>query len=162
MNRIIELVHGCCGPDLTDLTDLTHAHCAGPDLTGGGQPPHASQISHKSKPTMGNKASAPALPAAGGECKKSDKVGIKSGKKICCCCPETKQARDECVVFKGEGEWNHRVHNVCRKHSTYNCTGAEFYFIRGARRLSEERSCFGLTTLIRLELHSGVGLAFAG
>ena len=97
--------------------------------------------SHKSKPTMGNKASAPALPAAGGECKKSDKVGIKSGKKICCCCPETKQARDECVVYKGEGEWNHRVHNVCRKHSTYNCTGAEFYFIRGARHLSEERSC---------------------
>ena len=54
---------------------------------------------------MGNKASAPAAaPASGGECKKSDKVGIKSGKKICCCCPETKKARDECVVFKGEGE----------------------------------------------------------
>jgi len=32
----------------------------------------------------------------------SEKVGIKTGKKICCCCPETKQARDECVVFKGE------------------------------------------------------------
>ena len=30
------------------------------------------------------------------------KVGIKSGKKICCCCPETKKIRDECVVFKGE------------------------------------------------------------
>jgi cytochrome c oxidase assembly protein subunit 17 len=30
------------------------------------------------------------------------KVGIKTGKKICCCCPDTKQARDECVVFKGE------------------------------------------------------------
>jgi len=26
----------------------------------------------------------------------------KSGKKICCCCPETKKARDECVLFKGE------------------------------------------------------------
>eukprot|EP00563_Minutocellus_polymorphus_P004928 CAMPEP_0181045964 /NCGR_PEP_ID=MMETSP1070-20121207/14095_1 /TAXON_ID=265543 /ORGANISM="Minutocellus polymorphus, Strain NH13" /LENGTH=75 /DNA_ID=CAMNT_0023124541 /DNA_START=26 /DNA_END=253 /DNA_ORIENTATION=- len=51
---------------------------------------------------MGNKASTPAAPAGGGECKKSDKVGIKSGKKICCCCPETKQPRDECVVFKGE------------------------------------------------------------
>jgi hypothetical protein len=56
---------------------------------------------NESQPTMGNKASAPA-PAS--ECNKSDKVGIKSGKKICCCCPETKQARDECVVFKGEGE----------------------------------------------------------
>jgi cytochrome c oxidase assembly protein subunit 17 len=32
----------------------------------------------------------------------SQKVGIKSGKKICCCCPDTKKARDECVVFKGE------------------------------------------------------------
>ena len=58
---------------------------------------------------MGNKASAPAAPASGGECKKSDKVGIKSGKKICCCCPETKKARDECVVFKGEGESSSRA-----------------------------------------------------
>lgn len=30
------------------------------------------------------------------------KVGIKTGKRICCCCPETKKVRDECVVFKGE------------------------------------------------------------
>ena len=30
------------------------------------------------------------------------KVGIKTGKKICCCCPETKKARDECVLMKGE------------------------------------------------------------
>ena len=29
------------------------------------------------------------------------KVGIKTGKKICCCCPDTKKLRDECVVFKG-------------------------------------------------------------
>lgn len=26
----------------------------------------------------------------------------KSGKKICCSCPETKQKRDECVVQNGE------------------------------------------------------------
>jgi len=32
----------------------------------------------------------------------AQKVGIKTGKKICCCCPDTKQLRDECVVFKGE------------------------------------------------------------
>jgi len=30
------------------------------------------------------------------------KVGIKSGKPICCCCPDTKKPRDECVVFRGE------------------------------------------------------------
>lgn len=108
--------------------------------------------SHKSKPTMGNKASAPALPAAGGECKKSDKVGIKSGKKICCCCPETKQARDECVVFKGEGEWNHRVHKRVPKTfrvQLYWC-GVLFYqgrtaFVRGAivRKARVQVPCFG-------------------
>jgi len=26
----------------------------------------------------------------------------KSGKKICCSCPDTKQKRDECVVTNGE------------------------------------------------------------
>ena len=26
----------------------------------------------------------------------------KSGKKICCSCPETKKPRDECIVTKGE------------------------------------------------------------
>jgi cytochrome c oxidase assembly protein subunit 17 len=30
------------------------------------------------------------------------KVGIKSGKKICCSCPETKEARDKCVLMNGE------------------------------------------------------------
>ena len=50
---------------------------------------------------MGNSASAP-TPAAAPAAAKEQKVGIKSGKKICCCCPETKTARDECVVFKGD------------------------------------------------------------
>jgi len=30
------------------------------------------------------------------------KVGIKTGKPICCCCPETKKIRDLCMVEKGE------------------------------------------------------------
>jgi cytochrome c oxidase assembly protein subunit 17 len=34
--------------------------------------------------------------------KPKKKLGIKTGKPICCCCPDTKKARDECVVFKGE------------------------------------------------------------
>ena len=34
--------------------------------------------------------------------KPKKKLGIKSGKPICCCCPDTKKARDECVVFRGE------------------------------------------------------------
>ena len=29
-------------------------------------------------------------------------MGIKTGKPICCCCPDTKQPRDECIVMKGE------------------------------------------------------------
>lgn len=34
--------------------------------------------------------------------KPKTKVGIKTGKPICCCCPDTKKLRDECVVMKGE------------------------------------------------------------
>ena len=33
---------------------------------------------------------------------KTQKVGIKTGKPICCCCPDTKLARDECMVQHGE------------------------------------------------------------
>jgi len=57
---------------------------------------------------MGNSSSAPApisAPAVKrdeGNVKSSQKVGIKSGKKICCCCPDTKQARDACILAKGE------------------------------------------------------------
>ncbi|GFH51600.1 hypothetical protein CTEN210_08076 [Chaetoceros tenuissimus] len=50
---------------------------------------------------MGSSASKPAAVEAP-RVAPSQKVGIKSGKKICCCCPDTKKARDECVVFKGE------------------------------------------------------------
>ena len=49
---------------------------------------------------MGQGASTPAPPPAADKPKK--KLGIKTGKPICCCCPDTKKARDECVVFKGE------------------------------------------------------------
>jgi len=34
---------------------------------------------------------------------RESKVG-KSGKKICCACPDTKKLRDECVVMKGEDD----------------------------------------------------------
>ncbi|KAL7567954.1 hypothetical protein ACA910_019664 [Epithemia clementina (nom. ined.)] len=34
--------------------------------------------------------------------KPKQKVGIKTGKPICCCCPDTKRPRDECIVMKGE------------------------------------------------------------
>lgn len=34
--------------------------------------------------------------------KKPQKVGIKTGKPICCCCPDTKLLRDQCIVQLGE------------------------------------------------------------
>ena len=40
-----------------------------------------------------------AAPAAK-KCNKGPKLG-KSGKKICCSCPETRKARDNCVLLKG-------------------------------------------------------------
>eukprot|EP00980_Cylindrotheca_fusiformis_P017577 scaffold5517_cov135-Cylindrotheca_fusiformis.AAC.7 len=49
---------------------------------------------------MGQGNSTPAPPAA--EVGKQKKLGIKTGKPICCCCPDTKKARDECIVFRGE------------------------------------------------------------
>lgn len=35
------------------------------------------------------------------EKKEGPKLG-KSGKKICCSCPDTRKVRDECVVLNGE------------------------------------------------------------
>jgi len=39
----------------------------------------------------------------------------KSGKKICCSCPDTKQLRDECLVTKGESECAKMIeqHKAC-------------------------------------------------
>lgn len=62
---------------------------------------------------MGNESSAPpAPPPALTETKKM--VG-KSGKKICCSCPETKKPRDECIVMKGEENCKDLIeaHNAC-------------------------------------------------
>ena len=64
---------------------------------------HAN-VPNVSYSTMGNSSSTPSSPPLDDEkkCKSSQKVGIKSGKKICCCCPETKQARDACILANGE------------------------------------------------------------
>lgn len=61
--------------------------------------PHLEAASHRrGTRIMGNSSSTPsATPAP-----PAQKVGIKSGKKICCCCPETKQARDACILSNGE------------------------------------------------------------
>ena len=39
----------------------------------------------------------------------------KSGKKICCSCPDTKQIRDECVITHGEDNCAKQIeaHKAC-------------------------------------------------
>ncbi len=73
---------------------------------------------------MGNSSStatpaapvAVAAPAAAAEkpCAGGPKLG-KSGKKICCSCPETKRIRDACVVEKGQEHCAAEIeaHKVC-------------------------------------------------
>ena len=45
----------------------------------------------------------------------------KSGKKICCSCPDTKKARDECVVSKGEEQCADLIeaHKVCLRNEGF-------------------------------------------
>lgn len=47
-----------------------------------------------------------------------DKCGVeigKSGKRICCSCPETRKVRDSCVVLEGEEKCKEAIenHNKC-------------------------------------------------
>lgn len=46
----------------------------------------------------------------------------KSGKKICCSCPETKTARDECIVKNGEEKCKYLIeaHKVCLRDEGFN------------------------------------------
>jgi len=48
----------------------------------------------------------------------------KSGKKICCSCPDTKQRRDECVVKNGED----KCASVIEAHK--ECLRAEGFTVR--------------------------------
>jgi cytochrome c oxidase assembly protein subunit 17 len=64
---------------------------------------------------MGNEQTKPAAaPVEPVEPKKAPVLG-KSGKKICCSCPETKEPRDLCVVTKGEANCRDLIeaHNKC-------------------------------------------------
>jgi cytochrome c oxidase assembly protein subunit 17 len=61
------------------------------------------QTMGNSAPSAADATPAPATPAAtgaSGSCP-APKLG-KSGKKICCSCPETKLVRDTCVVTNGQ------------------------------------------------------------
>ena len=63
---------------------------------------------------MGNEQTKPDAPAEPVEPKKAPVLG-KSGKKICCSCPETKKPRDLCIVTKGEDNCRDLIeaHNKC-------------------------------------------------
>lgn len=53
--------------------------------------------------------------------KPAPKVG-KSGKKICCSCPETRKKRDECVVRLGEDKCSELIaaHNACLREEGFD------------------------------------------
>jgi cytochrome c oxidase assembly protein subunit 17 len=46
----------------------------------------------------------------------------KSGKKICCACPDTKKIRDECVVVNGEEHCKDIIekHKQCLRDDGFN------------------------------------------
>ncbi|CAM9584813.1 unnamed protein product [Scytosiphon promiscuus] len=59
-------------------------------------------------------SSPPQVPVPAAVAAPAPKVG-KSGKKICCSCPETKAARDDCVIMNGEDECKKFIeaHKAC-------------------------------------------------
>ena len=75
---------------------------------------------------MGNKAPSPPPanpPASSTSCgAKTEPVLGKSGKKICCSCPETREKRDACVVLNGEDACKELIeaHNACLRAEGFN------------------------------------------
>lgn len=64
-------------------------------------------------------AQAPAAPAIDA----SDEPAVrKPNKKICCACPESKKARDECIVLNGEEACKQFIeaHKVCLRKEGFN------------------------------------------
>ncbi|XP_058443530.1 cytochrome c oxidase copper chaperone [Malaya genurostris] len=76
---------------------------------------------------MGNKVSASpvaALPAVA-ESPQSSSVGTKQEKpkcKACCACPETKRARDSCIMERGEEKCGELIekHKQCMRDMGFN------------------------------------------
>lgn len=48
----------------------------------------------------------------------------KSGKKICCSCPDTKKERDECIVAMGEDACRYYIeaHKACLRAEGFHVT----------------------------------------
>ena len=76
---------------------------------------------------MGNKAPtpAPSQPAAKTSTScgaKTEPVLGKSGKKICCSCPKTREARDKCLVLNGPDACKElaEAHDACLRAEGFN------------------------------------------
>ena len=67
---------------------------------------------------MGNQAPAAATPAAAA---KKPVLG-KSGKKICCSCPGTREPRDKCIVLYGKEQCKELIekHDACLRAEGFN------------------------------------------
>jgi len=66
---------------------------------------------------MGNEQTKAAEPV-----EKPKPVLGKSGKKICCSCPDTKKPRDQCIVTKGEDNCRDLIeaHKRCLRAEGFN------------------------------------------
>jgi cytochrome c oxidase assembly protein subunit 17 len=66
---------------------------------------------------MGNEQTKAAEPV-----EKPKPVLGKSGKKICCSCPDTKEPRDQCIVTKGEDNCRDLIeaHKRCLRAEGFN------------------------------------------
>jgi cytochrome c oxidase assembly protein subunit 17 len=76
---------------------------------------------HRSLQEQAMRAPADGRVGAGTSGKNSEEVGAKP-KKICCACPRTKQARDECIVQNGEEACAVLIeaHKVCLRAEGFN------------------------------------------
>lgn len=80
--------------------------------------PSKSELHNKMTPPSENKNSAPAPVVA----QSMPDVESKPKKKICCACPDSKKARDECIVLNGEDACKELVeaHKVCLRKEGFN------------------------------------------
>ena len=94
-----------------------HWSASGWILSGRPRPPAMpprKEPKPKTNPTSQPKAKTPKAKAEHKAKAEQPKLG-KSGKKICCSCPETKRIRDACVVEKGQEHCAAEIeaHKVC-------------------------------------------------
>ena len=119
-----------------DRSDLTHLR---DQITGGGQP--AIQKSKSPSQPWGTRPLHRHYPPPAGNAKSLTRLGSNPERRSAAAVQRRSRPGTNASSLRERVSGTTEFINVCRKHFAYNCTGAEFYFTRGARRLSEERSC---------------------